>query len=277
MTGPALITFFILSHERASLLERLLCSMNPLFNNSFTRVVLCDNSSRDGNNIKELSAKFNFYQTYFKPGGTQKDNFESVLDNLKTPFFCIFHDDDLVYFNHHDIDKMISVLSQVSRKNALHLINSIGVSEDLSYFEIPRKNIVKPYSIYAIPYQLPFFPAWIFQNDERTVNEWRDCINYRGFYKNTKKYSDVVLVQRLLEMSDYEYKCIPGLYLHLHHQSNDGAQIDLRSKLFLLLYTFNNSSLKQKAFYLITIFLMTFKYLLRKIASIMPIGSKYYR
>lgn len=239
--------------------------MKSIFEHNQTKVVLCDNSLSDCNKIKALSTKFNFSDAYFTPGGSIKDNYYSVFDNLNSQYFCIFHDDDIVHFTDENVDDLISVLSQNLNKNILHLISSLSISENLMYVSVPKREIVKPYALHSIPYRNPFYPAWIYPNNNQTINEWHKCINAIGHYRLARKYSDVFLLQKLLEDTGYEYSSVPGLYFHIHHQTNDGAKLDIQAKLYLVLFTFLKSDFKQRIAYIMTLVLVSLKYMINKL------------
>jgi len=232
----AIIAIYVLSHERPLSLDKQLSSMRSLIKSDRVHVYVCDNSTIKSSEIKLVLERYSLSGVILKPGGSQADNFRSVIKNLKTPFFAIFHDDDFVYFTLSGIQELTQVLSRSHSNNKLHLFKSYGLSEDFSYFSIPNTPIIRPYSVRSVPYCLPFFPAWIFPNHQAVLSELSNAIDKKGIYQDYGKYSDIVFIERLLEHYRYQYSEVPGLYFHVQHHLNDGRHLDILAKLNLLIH-----------------------------------------
>ena len=240
--------------------------MNALFNNDRISVNLCDNSKDSLPQINQLISKYAFNNTYLKPGGSKLDNINSALNNINTQYFCVFHDDDLVHFSDFDAVSLVTALSSTSSSDCLYLLSSMGISEDLRFNSKPNMPITKPYSFKAIPYRLPFYPSWIYPNTLTIVNEFKNAVTRKGKYKKTGKYSDVILLETLLEYCNYNYIQCPGIYFHIHHIDNDGASIALSSKINLLIHIFCKISLLQKLRFVSTCALLSMNLLLTKVS-----------
>ena len=105
------LTIFVTTYERP---DYLIECLNNLSNQTFKnfKVIVLDNSQKE-NYSKIINSDFNFELNYKKNKkniGSVKNIFQAFLWKIDTPYFMIFHDDDLMHKNYIEycINKMKS-------------------------------------------------------------------------------------------------------------------------------------------------------------------------
>tara|TARA_B100000575_G_C23132878_1_gene657484 strand:+ start:871 stop:1797 length:927 start_codon:yes stop_codon:yes gene_type:complete len=105
------LTIFITTYERPNYLIECLNNLNNQTFKNF-KVIILDNSKKD-NYSRVVNNNFNFKLNYKKNKnniGSVKNIFQAFLWNIDTPYFMIFHDDDLMHKDYikYCINKMNS-------------------------------------------------------------------------------------------------------------------------------------------------------------------------
>ncbi len=106
-----LLTVFILTYERPKFLEDCLLSLDKQTFKDF-EVIILDNSKKSNNsNIQKLNLNFKLqYIKNIKNLGAEGSGLIAYNWNIKTKYFMIFHDDDLM--NQYYLEKSINILNK---------------------------------------------------------------------------------------------------------------------------------------------------------------------
>ena len=256
-----ILTICIVSHERPDMLKRMINSLKHLFDKDEIDIIVTDNSILKAKKIREVCNKYNSYMLFTKPGCNQYENYINGLNNSNSKYICFFHDDDFTNITNHELTKNIETLKKCTDKT-LYYFNSISYSNSKPFFlHIPNKKIPNPYSKGSYPFTLPVFPCWVFKNN----NDLRNAINSNFKNRPFGKYSDILIIESLLEKSSYSSNKLLGFYFHIQHELSDSSTRDLKSRFLLCKHILKKSKNIDKPFLIIDFVKCTFMSLLKNV------------
>lgn len=226
------VQLFITTYNRPLfLLETVQSALNQDFDSY--EIIVSDNSTND--ETEELIAKFKSEKIIYKrriPSLTAIDHINSILKEVSSDFFMVFHDDDVM---HKDMIKTlyqkISLNPEVVAigSNAKLLIN--GVLRKKNYYPdlksdkliVDSDDLVKRYLLYDM---VPF-PSYLYKANVAKV---------KFFDKNKGgKYSDAVFIIDLLTLGPIIF-CAKPLMDYRIHSGQDSTSNDFNQKCKLINY-----------------------------------------
>ena len=255
-----ILTICIISHERPEMLKRMMNSLEHLSQNKEIDIIVTDNSVLKAKEIRSLFDKdLISFVLYTKEGCSQYENYINGLEKSKSKYICFFHDDDFTSITNKELGKNIDILKS-STDNRLYYLDSISYSDYKPFFlHIPHKEIAQPYSKGAYPFTLPVFPCWIYKNNK----DLRNAINTNFKYRPFGKYSDILIIESLLEKSSYLTTKLFGLYFHIQHESSDSSKRNFKSRFYLCKHTLKKSRNRDKPKILLNFILCTLNSILK--------------
>ena len=232
------LSIAVLSHERPDSLYWMLNSLRKIADIKKLEIFVCDNSTKKKENIKNLIVRFPEIKFYLDPGCNQSQNFLNAYNLSNSKYIAFFHDDDNFYTSRESIKNSLNLLEK-NKINSLFYFNSISYSQSKPFFlHIPQRKILKPYSNGAFPFRNVIFPAWIYPRN----NNLKEEIKTNFINSKCGKYSDILLVENLLEIYSYNYKKLEGFYMHVQHENSDSNSKDYKARLKLIIHTLNKNN-----------------------------------
>ena len=234
------LTIAILSHERPHSLFWILTSLKKLVDVKNLEIFVCDNSVNKREDILNLIPNFPEIKFYHDPGCNQRRNYLNALYKSNSRYISFFHDDDNFYSTEEWMIETINLLNK--KQDSLFYFDSISYSRSHPFFlHIPEEKINKPYCNGAFPFKNIIFPAWVYPKS----NFLRSQIETNIGGSNCGKYSDILLVENLLEKYSYNCKKLKGLYMHVQHEYSDSNKKDFRARFNLIIHTLQKNNFKR--------------------------------
>lgn len=226
-------TIFVLCHNRPDFTRQTLCSILAQTDTDF-ELVVSDNSSNDEveRMIRAEFPRINLRRRL--PMLRQLEHFNCCINEAKTDYFCLFHDDDLMHTGF--VQRMKAVLDsnpEVVACGANALLESFGQIEprksfrslgELDWVTSPR-NLARRYFSRAQSGIAPF-PGYVYRR--RLVGEVRLPLD-------GGKYSDVTWLLSLAMKGPIVWAATP-LMTYRMHGGNDGSVESLRDRLRFLAF-----------------------------------------
>jgi hypothetical protein len=232
------LTFAIISHERPIFLQRMLesvLSVERWLENS--QIIVTDNSTLNQSRINHICNHYPKVHLIQNPGISQSENFKVAINAVKSKFFMLAHDDDFLLLSPQTIAAAVKILDS-SNSDKLFVPNSVSFSpRNPFYVYRPSYEIPKPYSMKALPFGLPVFPSWVFPNNDFTKRILIQSINESVL----GKYSDIDMIERILENFNYSYQMLPYWYIHIQHDGSDSSRVNLKSRFKLFAHVINKA------------------------------------
>ena len=214
-----ILCFAVISHERPQLLAHMLDSLRNTVISSQIQVIVCDNSVHSADDIASLCSCYDFVELICSPGCSQADNYLQALANCSAQFISFLHDDDFLYLNKKMLLHTISKL-QSSENNQLFYPNNFSFSPSSPYFLSSFKSsLPRPLSLGAFPFSLPVFPCWVYP----VIPELPSLIHQNVVLRPFGKYSDISLIEDILDLLDYKVSALPYYYFHVQHSGSDSC------------------------------------------------------
>ncbi|HLP97584.1 MAG TPA: glycosyltransferase family 2 protein [Sideroxyarcus sp.] len=225
------LTIFVLCHNRPDFTRQTLHSILAQTDKDF-ELVVSDNSSNDE---VERMVRTEFPQVELRrrvPMLKQLEHFNRCLDEAKTDYFCLFHDDDLMHADF--VQRMRTALDSHPEAAACGCnakIETMGRMErhasfrslgDLERIDSPR-NLARRYFSRAQCGIAPF-PGYVYR---------RSLVGDVRFLLEGGKYSDVTWLLRLVMRAPMLWIAAP-LMTYRIHGGNDGGVESPRDRLRFL-------------------------------------------
>ena len=256
-----ILTICIISHERPQMLKRMMNSLKHLSKNKDLDIIVTDNSILKAKEIRSLFDKdlTSSFILHTKEGCNQHENYINGLEKSKSKYICFFHDDDFTSITNKELEQNIDILKDCT-DNRLYYFDSISYSDYKPFFlHIPNKKIAKPYSKGSYPFTLPVFPSWVYKNNK----DLRNAIDANFKDRPFGKYSDILIIESLLEKSSYLTNKLSGFYFHIQHDLSDSSKRNLKSRFGLCKHTLKKSRNRDKPKILIDFIICTFNSILK--------------
>jgi hypothetical protein len=259
-----ILCFAIISHERPSSLRRMLHSLINVARSSQVQVIVSDNSVIHADAVRAVCDDSLFVLLYSTPGISQFQNYEQALSYSDARYISFLHDDDFLFLTPTTIEQTIEQLSSV-KWPSLFYSRSVSFSPSTPPFLYShRSNLPKPYSMGAFPFNLPVFPCWVYPCTPDLKHRISCSIGSRPF----GKYSDILLLEDLLQSYDYTASVLPYYYLHVQHATSDSSSTDYHARIKLMLHTFYQLSPGQLLPFMIASVNHSLSLLLRRLHAI---------
>ncbi len=255
------LTIAIISHERPNDLKRMLNSLSNIAQKEELDIIVSDNSVKNEDQIKKLCSKYPYTKLISERGCSQSKNFLNALRNSESKFICFAHDDDYFFLKESEFSLCLKILNSSSARH-LYYFKSISFSSKKPYYLYNfNSKIPRPYSIGSFPFNLPVYPSLVYPLDDNLEK----VFIYNGEYRPFGKYSDISLVESILESYKYKSSVLPGYYIHIFHEGSDSATRDIRSRLRLLIHSFRKLNIILYPKYISSIILHVTKLIFKNI------------
>lgn len=235
---PPLIQIFIPTYNRPTL---VLNAINSALNQTFSsfELIVSDNSTSDEteNILKDIFDNRLIYKRR-KPSLEAIDHFNTILKEVTSKYFMIFHDDDTmiknslsVLYNKIMINSKYGVIAVGSNANCIKNGKSFLYNASLkSDVLIDNKNeLIRRYLLYDI---VPF-SSYLYRSDVAKKLKLE--------FDKGGKYCDASFIVSLLNLGSILHISIPLMNYYLH-SGQDSCINDFIQKLQLIKFYTNNSS-----------------------------------
>lgn len=227
------LTVFILCHNRPDFARQAIRSAIDQTSLDF-RLILSDNSSNDHVEQMVRSEFPGMHYIRRSPTLPPLEHFNCCIDEVRTDYFCLFHDDDVMEMNF--VEEMVRCLASYPLAIAAGCnarIETFGLLESRTSFRSSRDHelITSPGTLarrYFSPAQLGIapFPGYVY--NRRLIGDLR--LPVRG-----GKYADVAWLLDLVRQAPVVWVKKP-LMTYRIHESSDGKVESMRDRLRFLGY-----------------------------------------
>lgn len=222
------LTVVILTHNRGILLiDTIISVLNQNYTDFF--LVISDNSSNNDTfnllNENGLLNKIDYRKR--KIEYSSFDHFNLCISEIKTKYFMLFHDDDLMMSNMVDTlyNKIKSTNYVAVASNGFFLLDNKRTTK--KFYELKQREIeinsVDLAEYYCMGKVAPF-PSYMYN---------KELLKNKMFINNVGKYSDVTWLLNLLENNAILWLDKPLMYYRLH-KNQDSFSNDYKNQLKLI-------------------------------------------
>lgn len=237
------VTVFLLSSNRPNFIGETIDSIAGQSSKNF-KLIVSDNSSND--EVEKLIK--NKYQdlSYIRrtPRLPALEHFKTVLSEVKSEYFVIFHDDDLMHEDY--ISRMVEVLDQDASLSAVGcnawIIKDDNITKRIFFQQKERKKIIRTNEDLITPYlrfldRVAPFPGYMYRTEK-----------VKGLFLDASeggKYSDTSFLMKVAARSSICWLKDPLMYYRFH-SGNDSGENSIPQHLRLLRFIFKNTSLERQ-------------------------------
>lgn len=237
------VTVFLLSSNRANFIGKTIDSITAQKNKNF-RLIISDNSSND--EVEEL-VKSKYSDLFYirrRPRLPALDHFKTVLSEVESEYFVIFHDDDLMHEDY--IHQMSEVLDQNESLAAVAcnawIIKDETLTRKIFFRQKQRENIFISNEELIAPYlkflnRVAPFPGYMYRTEK-----------VKGLFLDASeggKYSDTSFLMKVAERAPVCWLKDPLMYYRFH-SGNDSGTNNIPQHLRLLRFIVRNTKLDRR-------------------------------
>jgi glycosyltransferase involved in cell wall biosynthesis len=226
------LTIVIATHNRPSLVVEAIESVLKQGFRDFY-FVLSDNSDNN-DTLVQLQALSLVDRLYYikRPNITHLEHFNIILDETKTKYLILFHDDDVMLPDMvgtlykemlSDDDTMVAIgCNAYFQKGNKYLVKSLGIKKDLLLSS--KIDLIERY----YDNRIVVFPSYIYNLD--LIKKYNVC-----FTNKAGKYSDVIWLLEIMNCGKIKW-LDKKLMIYRLHRGQDSAKTDIRAKQQLVNY-----------------------------------------
>lgn len=238
------VTVFLLSSNRANLIGQTIDSIAVQNDKNF-RLIVSDNSSN--NEVEKLVADKYSNLSYIRraPRLPALDHFKTVLSEVESEYFVIFHDDDIMHEDY--IRRMVDVLDQDPALAAVgcnaQIMKDDNFTRRIFFRQHESKKILRGNEALIAPYlkfldRVAPFPGYMYRTEK-----------VKGLFLDASeggKYSDASFLMKVAERSAVCWLKDPLMYYRFH-SGNDSGTNSIPQHLRLLRFIFRNTKLDRRS------------------------------
>lgn len=238
------VTIVLLSSNRPNFIGKTIDSIKVQSENNF-RLIVSDNSSN--NEVEQIVADKYPDLSYIRriPRLSALDHFKTVLSEVNSEYFVIFHDDDLMHEDY--VSRMVEVLDADASLSAVGCNARIIKDEDFTkrifFRQQERKKIIQSNEDFIAPYlrfmdRVAPFPGYMYRTEK-----------VRGLFLDVAeggKYSDVSFLMQVASRAPICWLKDPLIYYRFH-SGNDSGTNSIPQHLRLLRFIFRNTELDRRS------------------------------